>query len=55
LLKLQNQAQSVDQLLDLDVLDKALQVRALHLITNTVTAYNLSKEPVAVKDNEIFQ
>ena len=48
------QAKTVEEFLDLEMLDKALQVRACNLITSTMQAYDESDAPAMVKDNEIF-
>jgi hypothetical protein len=39
---------------DIEVLDLALQVRAVNMIINTFTAEKESKEPTLVKENELF-
>ena len=53
-LSIKGRARSVQDCLDLDILDKALQAKACHLIHTTMTAYNASAQPQAVKDNEVF-
>lgn len=50
-----NRAQTVQDCLDIDILDLALQAKACNLIHTTMTAYNASAEAQKVKDNEVFQ
>lgn len=47
-------ASSVDDYLNLDVLDKAMQVRSCNLIRSTMEDYDSSDAPSKVKDNELF-
>jgi len=54
-LSLKNQARTKEDFLNVDILDRALQVKACHLINQTLQAYNASKENQKVKDNEVFQ
>jgi len=49
-----NQARTVEDFLNLDVLDYALQVRACNLIQSTMYDYNASEAPTKVKDNDLF-
>ena len=49
-----NQARTVDDFLNLDILDLALQVRACNMIQSTMSEYNASSLPSKVKDNEEF-
>lgn len=53
-LQLRDQARTVDDFLNLDVLDRALQARACNLINQTMQAYNASTASAKVKDNELF-
>ena len=49
-----NQARTVEDFLNIDVLDRALQARAVNLISQTMAEYNASDAPSKVKDNELF-
>lgn len=49
-----NQARTVEDFLNLDVLDEALQARACNLIAATMRDYTASKASAKVKDNELF-
>ena len=40
--------------LNLDILDKALQAQVCHLITTTMSDYDASDATSKAKDNEIF-
>jgi len=53
-LGLKNQARTVDDFLNADILDKALQARACHLIAGTMRDYQASSASKKVKDNELF-
>lgn len=49
-----NQARTVDDFLNLDLLDEALQARACNLIAATMKDYKLSTASAKVKDNDLF-
>ena len=53
-LGLRNQARTVEDFLDLNLLDRALQARALNLIASTMRDYNTSTAPSKAKDNDLF-
>ena len=53
-LSMRNQARSVEDFSNLDVLDRALQARACNLINSTIRDYTASTAPAKVKDNELF-
>lgn len=44
----------VDEVTNVQILEQALAVRAIILIMETAQAINESKEPLKVKDNELF-
>lgn len=50
-----NQARTVEDFLNIEILDKALQACACNLISATMRDYNASAEPSKVKDNDTFQ
>ena len=50
----QNQAKSVEDFLNLEILDMALQAQVCHLITTTMSDYDASDATTKVKDNELF-
>ena len=54
-LGLKNQARTQADFLNLDILDRALQAKACHMINITLTSYNASQENNKKKDNELFQ
>ena len=49
-----NRASTLQDCLNLDLLDLALQSQACNQIHTTMTAYNASGQPAKIKDNEIF-
>ena len=49
-----NRAQSIQDCLDLNILDLALQAKACNLIHSTMQAYKASGQSAKVKDNETF-
>ena len=51
---LRSDAQSVDDFLNIDLLERALALRALNLIQSTMADYDASNEPSKVKDNDVF-
>ena len=53
-LQAKNQARTVEDFLNLDVLDRALQARACNLINSTMTDYNASTASNKIKDNDLF-
>ena len=53
-LNAKNQASSVEDFLNLDILDKALQVRVCNLIMSTMADYEASTASKKVKDNDLF-
>jgi len=44
----------LEDFLNIDILDKAMQVRACYTIESTMADYNASQLPQKVKDNEVF-
>jgi len=54
-LAMKNQARTVEDFLDLDMLDRALQARACNLISSTMQDYNESTFSAKYKDNDQFQ
>ena len=52
---MKNQARTVEDFLNLDMLDRALQARACNLIDSTMQDYNLSTFSAKFKDNDWFQ
>lgn len=53
-LSLRNQARNVDDFLNLDILDRALQARACNLIASTMKDYISDPTPAKIKDNDTF-
>ena len=53
-LSMKNKVSSVEDFKDLDLLDRALQVRACYLIQTTMQDYFASKADQKAKDNELF-
>ena len=53
-LSAKNKARTVDDFMNLDILDLALQARACNMIQSTMTEYNASSLPNKVKDNDEF-
>jgi hypothetical protein len=53
-LQTKDRIKSPADLLDLDTLEEALQVRACHLINSLFTRMKECKEPAKTMDNEIF-
>lgn len=53
-LQAKDQARTIDDFLNMDVLDRALQARACNLILATMRDYEESKASAKVKDNELF-
>lgn len=51
---IRNQARTIDDFLNLETLDLALQARACNMISQTMKEYNASNEPSKVKDNDLF-
>jgi len=49
-----SEAQSIDDFLNIDLLERCLALRALNLIKSTMVDYDASDAPPLVKDNEIF-
>lgn len=54
LISIKGKGKSIDELLDIDLLCKAVAVRALVLVFETEEAIEKSTEPDTVKDNELF-
>mmetsp|Transcript_613 Transcript_613/g.812 ORF Transcript_613/g.812 Transcript_613/m.812 type:complete len:360 (+) Transcript_613:688-1767(+) len=54
-LALKNQARTVEDFMDLGVLDRALQARACNLINATMSDYHESTFSAKFKDNDLFQ
>jgi len=48
-------AQTVNDCLDVEILDLALQAKVCQMINSTMTKYNASAEPEKIKDNNTFQ
>ena len=49
-----NKARTIEEFLDIDILDLALQARACNMIQSTMADYNASDAPTKVKDNDLF-
>ena len=47
-------ASAIEDFLNMEVLDRALQARAASLILSTLRDYTASKASAKVKDNELF-
>lgn len=54
LLSLKGKGVTLDEMLDINVIEQAMAVRALFQIKNTVSKLAASKEPAKVQDNEVF-
>jgi hypothetical protein len=53
-LSVKDRIKSSADLLDLDTLEEALQIRACHLISSLFSRMKDCKEPAKTMDNEIF-
>ena len=51
---LRSDIHSVDDFLNIDLLERALALRALNLIKSTMSDYDASNAPTLIKDNELF-
>ena len=53
-LSARNQARNIEEFLNIDILDLAMQARVCNMIQTTMADYNASDAPSKVKDNELF-